>query len=111
MSEETNSTHPHPVKIWVILLILFIISVAGPMLGHPIVTLITAFGIALVKALTVAAYYMHLKIEKHYIWYAMFCGVLALIVLFTGLAPDIMKKQGTNWKNCMADHSCVQQRL
>ena len=46
-----HTTHHYPyVKIWGLLLVLLALSILGPMLGHPIVTLLTAFGIAFVKA-------------------------------------------------------------
>ena len=43
---------------------LLVVSVAGPMLEIKIVTLITAFGIAVVKAYLVAKNFMHLNIEQ-----------------------------------------------
>jgi len=42
--------HPNYVKIWVWLVVLLLISVAGPMLEIPALTIITAFGIAVIKA-------------------------------------------------------------
>ena len=65
MSEHTTAMHY--VKIWALLLVLLVISILGPMLEIKILTLITAFGIAIVKALLVAAYFMHLNIEKRYV--------------------------------------------
>ena len=41
--------HPNYIKIWFWLLILLAISVAGPMLEIPWITVVTAFGIAAVK--------------------------------------------------------------
>ena len=55
MSEHA---HPNYVKIWAILLGLLAVSVAGPFLGIWWVTLITAFGVALVKAYLVSANFM-----------------------------------------------------
>lgn len=87
------------VKIWALLMVLLIISILGPMLEHPILTLITAFGIAVVKAVIVAAYFMHLKIEKRFITY-MLVGMLAMVGLFfAGTASDIHRLQGSNWVN------------
>ena len=54
----------HYVKLWAVLLVLLVISVCGPMLEIKWVTLLTAFGIAVVKAYLVAANFMHLKTEK-----------------------------------------------
>jgi caa(3)-type oxidase subunit IV len=56
--------HRNYVKIWAILTGLLVVSVLGPMLGIRVVTLIAAFGIALVKAYLVAKNFMHLDIEK-----------------------------------------------
>ncbi len=114
MSQEAAHAHfevSHYIKIWGILVVLLVISVMGPMLNVPMLTLITAFGIAIVKALMVAGNFMHLKIEIRYIWYLLLGGLFALFVLFAGLAPDIMKNQGENWLDCMVTKSCVQQRL
>ena len=61
--------HQNYVKIWYWLLVLLAISVAGPMLEIPAVTIITAFGIALVKSFLVAANFMHLKFERKIIWF------------------------------------------
>jgi caa(3)-type oxidase subunit IV len=99
MSEEhSEHSHTNYVKIWAILLVLLIISVLGPMIGIKAVTLVTAFGIAIVKALMVAAYFMHLNIEKRIAWYILFAAVAFLAVCFYGIAPDVMNKEGANWK-------------
>jgi caa(3)-type oxidase subunit IV len=85
------------VKIWALLLALLIVSIMGPMLGNKVLTVITAFGIAIVKALIVAAFFMHLNIEKRYVWYMLF-GMLAMVTLFWfGVAADINKFEGRNW--------------
>ncbi len=87
------------VKIWALLMFLLIVSILGPMLEHPMLTLITAFGVAVVKAVIVAGYFMHLKIEKRFITY-MLLGMLAMVGLFfAGTAADIHRLQGTNWVN------------
>ena len=101
MSEAAEHPDDHSsgryVKIWVILLVLLAISIIGPTLGIQWLTLITAFGIALVKAGMVCAYFMHLNIELKYIWYMLFATLLLLLVLFTGFAPDVMKPDGQRW--------------
>jgi caa(3)-type oxidase subunit IV len=70
-AEHHHDSHPpkYYVKIWGFLLILLVISFVGPELGIKWLTLITAFGIALVKAGMVCAYFMHMNIEKKYVWY------------------------------------------
>ena len=81
------------------------------MLEIPIITLITAFGIAVVKAYMVAANFMHLKFEKHIVWFLMIMSLILLGVFFFGVAPDIMQTEGDQWIDCVADNSCVELRL
>lgn len=100
-SEHAGDSHSpaHYVKIWAILLVLLVISVAGPMLEIRSVTLITAFGIACVKAFLVVKHFMHLTVEKKVAQYAI-GGCLALMVLFFfAIAPDVMSHIGINWEN------------
>lgn len=89
-------------KTYLILLGLLLVSVLGPLLGVPVVTLITAFGIALVKAYLVAARFMHLNIEKKYIIYLLVTGVVIIGLFFAGVAPDVMNHEGQNWRNTSA---------
>ena len=103
--------HPNYVKIWYWLLVLLAISVAGPMLEVPAITLITAFGIAIIKSFLVAANYMHLKFEKKIIWLLLILALCLLGVFFFGTAPDIMMTEGDQWIDCIADKSCIEQRL
>ena len=76
--------HPNYVKIWYWLLVLLAISVAGPMLEIPALTIITAFGIAVVKAFLVAANFMHLKFEKQIISFLLILALCILGVFFFG---------------------------
>jgi caa(3)-type oxidase subunit IV len=103
--------HPNYIKIWYWLLILLAVSVAGPMLEIPAITIITAFGIATVKAYLVAANFMHLKFEKKIIWFLLILSICLLGVFFFGTAPDLMMTEGDQWIDCIADKSCVEQRL
>jgi caa(3)-type oxidase subunit IV len=84
-------------KIWLILLSLLVVSIAGPFLGIEIVTLITAFGIAIVKAYLVAKNFMHLNIEPRYAVYLLTTMLVFVLLFFAGTAPDVMKHEGTNW--------------
>lgn len=94
--------HTNYVKIWGILLVLLVVSVVGPMLGHPVLTLVTAFGIAFVKAFLVIKYFMHLTVEKKYIGF-LFLTMLAFMLIFVGgVSPDVMKHEGRNWTNTSA---------
>ena len=104
MSDPTHEEgHSHSpsfyYRIYGILLVLLVISIVGPMFGGLTVLLITAFGVAIVKAAMVAAYFMHLNVEKKYVWYMMFMAVIFLAVMFFGVAPDVMNKSGVNWRH------------
>jgi caa(3)-type oxidase subunit IV len=92
-----HAHHPNYVKIWAILLVLLVISVAGPFLGIKIVTLITAFGIAIVKAYLVAKNFMHIDIAAKYVTYIVVTLLVFMFLFFAGAAPDVMKHQGRNW--------------
>ena len=95
----SDTPHPNYKKIYLVLLVLLAISVAGPFVGIKWITLITAFGIALVKARLVVQNFMHLKWEKK-IARIILAGSLVLMALFFfAVAPDIMKHHGTNWDN------------
>lgn len=98
-SNEGHPAHPSYVKIWAILCVLLIVSVVGPMLGIRILTLITAFGVAGVKAYLVAKYFLHLGEERRYIAYALAVSVAFMVLLFAGTAPDVLEHHGRNWVN------------
>ena len=99
MSEEhEHHEHPNYVKVWAILVVLLVISVIGPMFEIQVVTLITAFGIACVKAYMVAVNFMHINIAKRYVTYLVATCLVFMLLFFAGTAPDVMKDQGDNWK-------------
>jgi caa(3)-type oxidase subunit IV len=101
MSEHAHDaphSHPNYVRIWAILVVLLVVSVAGPMFGHKAVTLITAFGIAVVKAYLVAKNFMHINIEQRFIPYMVTTVLVFMLLFFAGTSPDVMKKEGTQWE-------------
>ena len=85
------------VKVWAILLGLLVVSILGPFLGIKVVTLLTAFGIAIVKAYLVAKNFMHLNIEPRYAVYLLTTVLVFMLLFFAGSAPDVMKHEGANW--------------
>jgi caa(3)-type oxidase subunit IV len=101
MSEHGRAERGHVdyVKVWAILVLLLVLSVAGPAAGMWWLTLLTAFGIAVVKAWMVAAYFMHLRVEPRYVSYLLVALVALVVVLFAGVAPDVMKERGQNWQH------------
>ena len=95
---DEHHDHPNYVKIWGILLALLIVSILGPMLEIQTVTLITAFGIAIVKAYLVAKNFMHINVEPRFVVYLMATMLVLMLLFFAGSAPDVMKFEGSNWK-------------
>lgn len=94
----------HYIRIWAILCALLVVSVLGPMLEIQIITLITAFGIAFVKASMVAKYFMHLDIERPIVWYMLTTSLVFMVLFFAAVSPDVMEHEGTNWENVAAKH-------
>ncbi len=90
--------HPNYVRIWGILCVLLVISILGPMLGIRPVTLITAFGIAIVKAYLVAKNFMHVNVQRRYVVYLLGTALALMLVFFAGVAPDVMRQEGSNWR-------------
>ncbi len=107
MSDHDGAHHgpSHYIKLYFILLGLFAISVAGPMVaeympegaGRVWLVLITAFGIAFVKAYLVVAKFMHLDIEKPIARWLLATALIFMVLFFAGTSPDVMKNEGSNW--------------
>lgn len=85
------------IRIWAILVVLLIVSIIGPEFGIRVVTLITAFGIAIVKAYMVGKHFMHLGIEKKWVTWILFVMLAFMLVMFGGIAPDVLEHDGQNW--------------
>jgi caa(3)-type oxidase subunit IV len=90
------------VKIWGVLLVLLVVSVIGPELGIRVVTLITAFGIAVVKAYLVVKNFMHLGLEKKYVGYLLVTMLALMVLMVGGIGPDVLRHDGTRWSNVAA---------
>lgn len=87
----------HYTKIWLVLLVLLLVSAAGPEAGIQWVTLVTAFGIAVVKAYMVARNFMHINLQPAFISYIVGIGLLFMLLFYAGTAGDVMKQSGDNW--------------
>jgi caa(3)-type oxidase subunit IV len=110
--------HPSYIKIYFTLLVLFIVSVAGPEIAHifgiegisrTILVLSTAFGIAIWKAYLVCAYFMHLKFEKIYAPYILLACFSLLLVFFFGTATDAMFSNGHNWVKRYSEEAAAEE--
>ena len=88
------------------MILLFMISFVGPFIGEALhmkwLTLVTAFGIAVVKAYLVAANFMHLKVEKKFVTYLLLVALAFMFLFYAGVSPDVMKHRGRNWENVAA---------
>lgn len=84
------TSHPHPVKIWVWLVLLlaagFIVFWLDPSEATIIVALFT---IAIVKAGLVVRHYMHMKHQPVGLYVIAAVPVLLLIFMVLALVPDI----------------------
>jgi hypothetical protein len=101
----------HYGKVWFILCILFAVSYIGPLWIAPeakklggetvgkVVLMSTAFGIAIWKAGLVVKEFMHLPLEKKFIWYIEGVVVAFMLLFFFAVAPDVMRHEGRNWEN------------
>ncbi len=87
----------HYLRIWAILLVLLLISFAGPYLGIRAVTLITAFGIAVYKAYLVAKHFMHVNVQPRFVAYLLSTCLVFMLLFYAGAAPDVMEHEGANW--------------
>ena len=89
-------------NIYFLLLFLLVVSIIGPEIGILWLTLVTAFGVALVKAAMVVREFMHLKDERKLITWVLVTSLLFMVLFFAGVAPDVMRHEGTNWENLAA---------
>ncbi|MBT8488732.1 MAG: c-type cytochrome [Gemmatimonadetes bacterium] len=117
MSENNENEHSHDdghddghhvnyFGIYIALVVLFLISVAGPEVGELTglrwITLITAFGIAVVKANLVIQNFMHLKWEKNLMKWVLATSLILMFLMVAGISPDVMNHEGNNWENVAA---------
>lgn len=102
MSNETHLHHPNYVKVWAVLVVLLAVSVLGSLTSIRWLILITAFGVAVVKAYLVAKNFMHVTIEKRFVPYLLVTCLVFMALLFAGVAPDVMKHSGLHWENSAA---------
>ncbi len=96
-SHAEHAHHPNYVKIWAVLLVLLIVSVAGPMLEIKTVTLVTAFGVAVVKAYLVVKNFMHIDVAPKFVAYIIATMLLFMLLFFAGTAADVMESHGRYW--------------
>jgi caa(3)-type oxidase subunit IV len=103
MAEHHDDTHHvNYKKIYFTLLGLLVVSVAGPFIGVLWVTLVTAFGIAIVKANLVIQNFMHLKWERRIAKWFLTTSLVLMFLMVAGVSVDVMNHEGNNWENVAA---------
>ena len=93
MGEHGQDHKQHYIKIWGILCALLVVSIIGPEMDEMLpasifiwVLLITAFGIAGVKAWLVIKHFMHLDKEPPIMWYLLITSLVFMVLFFaTGI--------------------------
>ena len=114
-SEGKGLLGNHYVRVYIVLLVLLAISIVGPVVGGAldtqvevfgrafslgiVITLVTAFGIAVVKAWLVIKNFMHLTIERVIPKLFLAASVLLLALFWGGVAPDVQLHEGRMWEN------------
>ena len=96
--DHDGDHHTNYVKVWAWLVILLCVSVAGPFVGIFWVTMVTAFGIACVKAYMVATRFMHISLEPRFVTYMVVTALVFMLLFFSATAPDVMQAEGTLWE-------------
>jgi cytochrome c oxidase subunit 4 len=97
MTTSTHASSARPINyvaIWGILLGALSVSLVLAYLKHAALASALIFAIAIVKALLVASYYMHLKFEPRFVIIAILAGLATLSILFAGLFYDIARVYG-----------------
>ena len=92
-----DTAHPSYIVIWVLLVLLFVASLGFSHFTSLVVGVVFAFFIAIVKALMVAAWFMHMNVEKKWVWIMMFLALGTVFIMWMGMAPDVMENRGVNW--------------
>lgn len=92
-----HSARKHYVIVWAVLVFPFVGSVAFSGVASFIVGVVFAFFIAIVKAVMVAAWFMHLNIERKWVWIMLAGGLMVVFIMWLGVAPDVMESSGQNW--------------
>ena len=99
---QHDAHHVNYTKIYLTLLGLLAISIIGPEFGIVWVTLVTAFGIALVKTHLVVQNFMHLKWEKRIAKWVLLTSLALMALMVAGVSVDVLNHEGHNWENIAA---------
>lgn len=102
----------HYWKIYQTLVVLFLISFAGPLISDIVfdhdswirfgIVMTTAFVVAVIKAWLVAKHFMHVTLEKRFVHYGLITALVFMAMFVAGVSPDVMNHHGHNWENVAA---------
>ncbi len=97
--QVAHAPHVNYKRIYITLLVLLAISIAGPHFGIKWLTLITAFGIAIVKANMVVQNFMHLRWEQKIVKWVLLASVVIVGLFWAAVRSDVSAHSGQNWTN------------
>lgn len=87
----SSKAHPNYTAVWLWLLALMGLGVAASFLpGGRTFAVVVIFAVAFVKAILVAANFMHLRFEPAFIYAFVLIPLLFLVVLAAALLPDFV---------------------
>ncbi|MDA1001456.1 MAG: cytochrome C oxidase subunit IV family protein [bacterium] len=87
---HSESSPPSNFLIWIYLLVLALASVGASIVFPSGIAEGAIIALSAAKILLVALYFMHLRIERLFIHLLALVPLFFVIVLFLGLAPDII---------------------
>ena len=88
-TENDYHGHPNYFRIYVYLMLLFVVSLLAAMIPNQMLMLIVIFGTALIKSVLVIGKFMHLKWEPVLLWISVGIVIFVLLTFFLGVIPDI----------------------
>ncbi len=98
MARETASEggrhHPHYVAVWAVLVALLVVGIVATTLGRRVLGAVLVFGVAALKALLVAVYFMHVGQEPRLVRIVLYGGLALVVIVILGLVPDIVYVYG-----------------
>jgi cytochrome c oxidase subunit 4 len=80
------------VRIGLALMVLLVLTVGAAQLNLGPLSIAIALFIAVIKAMLVAAYFMHLKYEPHLTRVFSMAGVLVILLLLSGSILDVISR-------------------
>jgi len=83
--------HPNYFKIYLTLLVLFVVTVLASLFDNPMLVFIIVFTISIIKGSMVLMYFMHLKWEPKLVWLLLALALMTMTFLILGLYPDIVQ--------------------